>query len=493
MVFPHAPCFLGKGQTESCAAGKQGLFGKTGLVWDIYDEKNLKNYQHLTKTHIKEYGRPEIFHTIGLAERSLKGDREKGLAVKKYAYDTVTDFVKANYPKAPILIAAWDFYFTYQAQEVRDMIRSFDPQTHLILDYTVDLKRSNNDFEQWDVVGKFPYIFGIFHGYQPQSHIHGDYAYLDEKLKIADRDPFCKGMAFWPELSHSDTMMLEYFTDNAWRPDGLPLEKKVERFCRKRYGANAAAMLELWSSFLPLYALTEDQGYYMSSFFYPFAATRITQRVIDPQNPAHERTLPVAKEKVAQGKALFPAMQIAVEKLADLPEELLANEFIARDAADLLRSITERRLDVEILDALLTWLDGAEPEDLREREKRCLEGLELFARVLALRAEFSASETLDGLKKVSEVNPCFEKALKDNLINGYCRSSVYEAVRFVYLPEMRALFSALYDHTPDDLPDFTETKQQIFQAFLQKPLSEMRPQKENLKEVCKAYQTAFCL
>ena len=280
-----------------------GYSEQTGLVWDIYDEKNLKNYQHLTQTHIKEFGKPEIFHTIGLAERTLSGDREEGLAIKKHAYDTVTDFVKENYPGAPILVAAWDFYFTYKAEEVRKMIRSFDPQTHVILDYSVDLKNSQNDFEQWDVVGKFPYIFGIFHGYQPQSHIHGDYTYLDQKLKVANDDPFCKGMAFWPELSHSDSFMLEYFTENSWRPDFLPMERRIQNFCQKRYGPYAETMQEIWTSFLPLYTCNKDQGYYMSSFFFLLGgSTRIVPCLLNREHPNHDKKLQIARKRTSLAK-----------------------------------------------------------------------------------------------------------------------------------------------------------------------------------------------
>ena len=56
----------------------------TGRVWDIRQEKNLENYFKLTETHIKEYGSPEIFHTIGLAERKCFESREENLKLKLY-------------------------------------------------------------------------------------------------------------------------------------------------------------------------------------------------------------------------------------------------------------------------------------------------------------------------------------------------------------------------------------------------------------------------
>lgn len=482
--------FLEKVKPTLMQQESRGYSEQTGLAWDINDEKNLKNYQHLTRTHIKEFGKPEIFHTIGLAERSMNGDREEGFLIKKRAYDTVTDFIHANFPKAPLLVAAWDFYFTYQAEEVRRMIRSFDPETHIILDYTVDLKKTENDFETWDVVGKFPYIFGIFHGYQPQSHIHGDYAYLDQKLKVADRDPFCKGMAYWPELSHSDTLMLEYFTDNAWRPDYLSPEEKVTRFCQKRYGKNAKAMQEVWTAFLPLYELTKDQKYDMSSFFHLFENNRIAKRLWNREDPGHEKAVEKARKKVTEGTAAFPDMEKVLSRLASLPKELLANEFIARDALDLLRTVAERRLDVEVLSALLAWVDG-DPAEFSQKEKPCLCGMELFARVLAVLEEFSIYHTHEKLKTVASVNPCFEETLKNNLINNYCRSSAYEAARYVYLPEMKLLFEKLSKITPDTVPDFTEEKERVFSEFLSTPLSEMKPNKEDFTQVCNTALSQF--
>ena len=31
----------------------------------------------------------------------------------------------------------------------------------------------------------------------------------------------CKGFVFWPETSHSDPLVMEFFTRNAWSPDAM--------------------------------------------------------------------------------------------------------------------------------------------------------------------------------------------------------------------------------------------------------------------------------
>ena len=49
----------------------------TTLVWDIFEQDNVDNYMKLTETAVKEYN-PDtcLFHTIGVAERSIYKDRE---------------------------------------------------------------------------------------------------------------------------------------------------------------------------------------------------------------------------------------------------------------------------------------------------------------------------------------------------------------------------------------------------------------------------------
>ena len=70
----------------------------------------------------------------------------------------------------------------------------------------------------------------------------------------------------------------------------------------------------------------------------------------------------------------------------------------------------------------------------------------------------------------------FERTLKENADNPYCRSYIYELVREVYLPEMRLLFSNIAEKggRRDHRADCRERAQEINRAFLDKPLSEMR-------------------
>ena len=169
---------------------------QTGQVWNIFDDKNVANYMKLTETSVKEYGRPDIFHTIGLAERKFSDDPKKNLELKKFAYKRFLTHIHENYSNAKVLIAAWDFYFRLTPDEVKEIVKMFDPENTLILDYTVDLKFEKSNMDKWGIIGNFPWIFGLFHSYMPQSNIHGDYDFIGRKIAEANADPYCKGMDF---------------------------------------------------------------------------------------------------------------------------------------------------------------------------------------------------------------------------------------------------------------------------------------------------------
>ena len=100
---------------------------QTALVWDIREEENLNNYFKLTDTHVREYGKPELFHTIGLAERSYSSDREENMRLKLNVYRRIAAHLKQKYPGAPLLIASWDLWMFYTPEEVQRLVAELDP------------------------------------------------------------------------------------------------------------------------------------------------------------------------------------------------------------------------------------------------------------------------------------------------------------------------------------------------------------------------------
>ena len=65
----------------------------------------------------------------------------------------------------------------------------------------------------------------------------------------------CRGMIFWPENSHADTLMLEYFTANSWTPSHLEIRPFITEFCRRRYQRKRKEMERIWQELLPLIQL----------------------------------------------------------------------------------------------------------------------------------------------------------------------------------------------------------------------------------------------
>ena len=225
---------------------------RSGLVWDIRQEQNMENYFALTEAHIQNYGDGQIFHTIGLAERRCYADREKNHQLKLYTYRRIINKLREKYPHAPLLIASWDFVSTWTHDEVKSLIDELNPQNCLILDYTSDIYWETNNFRNWGIVGKFPWIYGIFHAFEASTEIRGMYDNIAYRFPIAAEDPMCKGVVYWPENSHSDSLMLDYFPAIAWDPSQYRIEKFIPGYCKRRYPAELAPEMEkIWLDLLP--------------------------------------------------------------------------------------------------------------------------------------------------------------------------------------------------------------------------------------------------
>jgi len=445
---------------------------QTGQVWDIFDDKNVENYMKLTEASIKYYGRPDLFHTIGLAERKFSDDPKKNLELKKFAYKRFLTHIHENHPNAKVLIAAWDFYFRLTPEEVQEIVKMFDPENTLVLDYTVDLKFEKSNMDKWGIMGKFPWIFGLFHGYMPQLGTHGDYDFISKKIAQADADPYCKGMDFWPEMSHSDTLMLTYFAENAWKPTGRNISQVARELCEKRYGENAGAMNDIWQTFVPMLNLA-DIDY--TSCVFNLLKSGIIRSLADTNHPNHEKAMEKWSRVVAEQKAYDPQIVKLLQKVYDLPESVLNKPFVLRDCVDLVRSALTQKLHIDYMDACIALAEGRKAEALAKfaANKKLLTG---FADVLSAHSDNSMYETLCHQGKNRPVNPYFEDALKDNILNDYCRTAAYELVKFVYTKEADVLSAWAESAQPGDaIPaeDFLAARAKIFEEFKTTPLAEM--------------------
>lgn len=413
-----------------------GIYSEqTGLVWDIADDANLDNYFALTAAHIRNYGQAGLFHTIGLAERTYSEDREANLRLKLYVYRRICRYIRENYPGSKLLLASWDLYFTYTNDEVRRLLDELDKEQVLLLDYTSD-SQTENSVLNWDVMGRFPWIFGIFQAYEPNSEIRNDYAFIERVMEKAKADPLCVGFVLWPELSHADTFMLEYAAANAWADGVIDARRFAADFCRRRYGAQSDAMLPVRLAMLDISAAavwSADDGRKLTTdlFF------NIFDHFAFKENESAERYDGLIE---LLEKALFRAPEIE-HALAGID---LADPRVRRDVWDIRRTLLGRRISLTILKLRRAYLTGGDVAPLCES---CLEQTEALAALLAEHEDYSLRASLEKLKAVSPVNPQFERTLKENANNMYCRSYIAELVRDVYLPEQKLLFEALCKHT----------------------------------------------
>ena len=335
--------FLEKKKPKLLSQSINAYSEQTGLVFDIREKENLDYYFRLTNTHVKEYGSPKMFHTIGLAERLFSDDKVENMRIKLYTYRLIASRLKEKYPNAPLLIATWDLWQKYTPDEVKVLVSELDPSQAIIFDYTSDTVYENN-FTKWDVVGKFPWIFGMFGGYEPNNEIRGFYELTNERLKIAKSDPMCRGMVLWPELSHGDPFAIYYLTKNAWCADVPDIATLADEYCKDRYPTEIAKkMSELWKSFIPIITLrawstTKDElyGKLIRNIF-----TEITKRTSFKKDGSNEsRTLlaPFIERKESAIKTL------AI--LSDIPTD---DEMTRRDVFDIARTVIANYTDAAIL------------------------------------------------------------------------------------------------------------------------------------------------
>ena len=470
-VFAHQEC-------------KQYCASDTGRVWDFTDKESMNNYMHLTETLVNEYEKQdELFHTIGLGERWLYYDKKKNLASKLIAYRRISECIREKYPSSKLMLASWDFVGWWSGDEVKKLISELDPQRTIILDYTSDVSDPNESFINWGVVGKFPWIYGLFHAYESESEIRGAYERSDERLKIAADDEYCKGMILWPELSHSDPLILEYLSENAWSPLKRNIEEITADFCKNRYGSYSESMNECWQQLLPFIKLGDwgsyshrqkgDEKYveYCSSWYVHQDMWSKLTNFLHVEFTKRENLTDYHSLKLEKTLTLTDNIVSALNVLAN-GGCALENEFILRDSIDLTRTVIGRFMNYIIIKALASLGNKSRIHTLKEHYMRLMD---IMSELLSLNDDFSIYQTKLCLEKTAPTNPNFEITLKRNIYNGYCSQGAYELTTYVFKPEGELAFDWLMTADGKTAPNFSEAMQKINKKFMDTPLEEMQP------------------
>ncbi len=405
------------------------------LVWDIRKQRNFDFYTALTEKSAELYDTGSIFHTVGFAERNYSSDPKKNENMKLYIYKKFADYLYQKHRDAKVFIAAWDLWMNYTDEQVQNLLKLLNPKQAIIFDYTSDTTRKSN-FTTWGVMKNFPYIFGIFHAYAPDIDVRGNYDLTEERLAPAAEDDYCKGMIFWPEVSHSDTFMLEYFTQNAWKPLERSMDERIEKYCKDRYGDFHVPMQAIWKRFMPLvklahWSMNETERQPRNLFYFPNSLFRYVTTGAD-----YRRGFDCDK-----AKELLPQAEWILEELANVWDMYEQNQFLRRDMFDIARTVMSRHIHMNLICMADVFLEGkAERKaEFLQYAADAIRMMELLCELVGEHEDYSLYRSFVKLHEASSVNPVFEEVLKKNSSCEYNRTYAYENLKELSLPELRYL------------------------------------------------------
>ncbi len=429
--------FLDKMKPDFLPQATEWYQEPSGLVWDIRQKKWMDAYWKLTEASIRTYGKPDVLHTMGLSERTCSTNAEENLKIKIDVMRRLCQDARNRYPDSLIILGGWDFHFTWTPEECRRLWPALADLGGLLLwDYESDEVRgkgpctkdlSTNILSNWDVIGKFPYTFGVFAYAAPSADIRANYPVIErEWAKVAD-DPFCKGYIWWPEVEHNDILFYRYFAVNSWS-GGHKVGELLPGFCADRYGAQSGAMLEIWRKALPIMTGVDYCSHFAKS-------VPSLPSILDRDDSWRTRPW----------RAAFNDAPAIFRALADVEWK---DDFIRRDTIDLARTVCDRVLMASVsrlYHSFKDWCKGkGDGADVLRWTDTCLELVETMADTLALHTDYSLWESYLRLDKVEKVrNPDFPRVLLDNASCGYCRGYQYECAAHWYAPAMRNVAAAL--------------------------------------------------
>jgi hypothetical protein len=237
-------------------------------------------------------------------------------------------------------------------------------------------------------------------------------------------------------------------------------------------------MWEIWQTFLPLVNLP-DIDY--TACFFNLLKNGILKALADPTNENHEKHLAQWTKTVTYQEEFADDIAALLKKVAALPESVLADPFAHRDCVDLVRSVITQKLHIDYMAAAIAvgrWQAGqVSSEIVTAMWDRCSKLLSALGDVLDSHEDYSMYKTLLDQGKNRPVNPYFADALKDNLLNDYCRTAAFELVKFVYCKEA-AVFenwvqASLASGKLQSTDSFETERTRIFHEFKALPFEKM--------------------
>ena len=409
----------------------------SGLMWDCRRQEWFDKYWQLAEASISTYGYSGLLFNPGFDERTVCSNREDNVKLKIEMLRKFNDEAARRYPDAKLLMEGWDFYLCWTPEEMRRLTAALDPENTIIWDFMADANGmrgypwipTDNNFTQWGVTNRFPYVFGYTLAHERGLDVRCNYAKIREREAAIVNDPMCKGYCIWPENSHTDIFAWRYFTDNCWKLSGKSIGELLAAFCRDRYRDEADGMRRAWELVIPDSTAVNWTGNCLSTVI---AAYGWGRNQISRWKGAREPDAKMSGEEV----------------FAVLSSLKWTDARVRRDSLDLARTVLDRKISAAFEERMKGYHDlkrgKGDVASVAGPARRSVALMESLAEVLSLHGDYSLAESLDRLDSVERIrNRDFERVLFENSSCGYCRSHQYEYAAGWYVPHIREVASTL--------------------------------------------------
>ena len=419
--------FLDKFKPEFMPQVEDRYSEPSGQMWDCRKQKWFDMYFRLSEASIDTYGYSGLMFNPGFDERTVYSNRADNVKLKVDLLKRFNDEATRRHPDAKLLMEGWDFFLTWKAPEMRDLLDALDPKTTIIWDFMADA--SSNNFIDWGVTNRFPYVFGYTLAHERGLDIRCNYDRIRQNEAAIRNDPMCRGYCIWPENSHTDIFGWRYFTDSSWNLSEKSVDELLAAFCRDRYGRQAEKFLAAWRALIPRSKVSWWSNNAIGTFVSGYRSDRNDAARWNRRN---------------QDAAALPAREI----LTTLADIYWTDDFVRRDSLDIIRTVLDRKLVASLESAMKSYHDckagTASAADVKRGADRLVAVVAALADVLALHPDYSVAESLDRMNAVERVrNPDYEHVLFENASCDYCMSHQVEFAKGWYLPLAREIAALL--------------------------------------------------
>jgi hypothetical protein len=179
-------------------------------------------------------------------------------------------------------------------------------------------------------------------------------------------------------------------------------------------------------------------------------------------------------------------------EIANMPKSVFEKPFIRRDTVDIMKTVSFKMLQYTCAEALYEMREltqGSDASAIKEKLTRVKKMLSALGDVLGLSEDYSMLASYNDLSKNRRINPAFAEAYRENVVNHYCRTGVYEVVKGIYEKEVDVFNKWAFERLDGNrsfsyTPDLKDAKDRIFGEFMETPLESFHTEKtDDYKEI----------